>query len=602
MTAIDILQQTFGYKEFRGQQKEIITHVLNGSSAFVLMPTGGGKSLCYQIPALLMNGIAIVISPLIALMQDQVASLNGIGVKALYLASNLEPEQVQNVFYQVRQKNIKLLYITPERACSSWFINFLQKVSLSLFAIDEAHCVSHWGHDFRPEYQKLSVLYKLFPLVPRIALTATADNFTRVDIKHYLGLKDVREFSASFLRDNIIYLAYEKKDAKRQLLEFISQQQNSCGIIYCNSRARVDEVTGFLQINGYPAKSYHAGLDAKLREQHHHYFLQNSYAIIVATVAFGLGIDKPDVRYVYHFDMPRSIDLFYQESGRAGRDGLPAYSVVNFGFKEILDLHRMIVSSESDGLKKQYELMKLKRIIEYCDTIKCRVQILLQCMDEKTNNCGRCDNCTMPPILSEATVVVQKILSTIYRVKQKFSATHVIDILRGKSTLTVQIWEHNNLSTFGLCNDLNAKQLRRIIRILYSSGIIDIDYSNGNLKLNDKSLPILRGLQDISLPGERSSYRKTLREHAAWIRTENEEQIYSSILNWRHLIAIANKVSHHAILPDRAIYEIVNQKPATLTELSQIYGVGKSRLERFGNDILKQIQAHSGICNDTYFY
>ncbi|MBY0378938.1 MAG: DNA helicase RecQ [Burkholderiales bacterium] len=588
---LSILQSVFGYKSFRGQQENIINHILSGESAFVLMPTGGGKSLCYQIPALIMDGVTIVVSPLISLMQDQVATLTGIGVSAMYLGSNLEPEQIRHTFKTVRNKSIKLLYVTPERLCSSWFINFLQSITVSLFAIDEAHCVSHWGHDFRPEYQKLNCIVRFFPNVPRLALTATADNFTRVEIKHYLGLKHAKEYTASFLRENIIYLVYEKNDAKNQLIEFISQHRNCCGIVYCNTRAKVDMITLFLQDNGYPAISYHAGLDVKSRYENHYYFLQNNSAIIVATVAFGLGIDKPDVRYVYHFDMPRSIDLFYQESGRAGRDGMPAYSIINFGFKEILDLGRMIAQSESETetLKKQYELMKLKRIIEYCDTTSCRTQKLLEYMGEKTHVCEKCDNCTNPHKLVEATVLTQKILSTVYRVKQKFSASHIVDILRGKNSLGVQIWEHNKLSTFGLCNEYTAKQLRRNIRILYSQGVIDIDVANGYLKLNNKSLPILRGIEYISLPCIRSSYHKTLKEYATWLRTEQEEQLYKSLLSWRHYLALADKVSHHAVLPDKSIYELVKYKPSTHDGLSSIHGIGKARLSRFGDDLLKII-------------
>ncbi|MFN8769510.1 MAG: DNA helicase RecQ [Neisseriaceae bacterium] len=588
--ALTILQDTFGYKRFRGKQEEVINHILDGNSAFVLMPTGGGKSICYQIPALLMDGMTVVVSPLIALMQDQVATLGELGVDALYLASNLDSEQTRNVFFRIKQKQIKLLYVTPERACSTWFINFLQSVNINLLAIDEAHCISHWGHDFRPEYQKLSALCQAFPKVPRLALTATADNFTSVDIKHYLGLKDSKEFTTSFLRENLIYLVYEKKNAKSQLTDFISKHKNSCGIIYCNSRARVDEITKFLQENGYPAKSYHAGLDAKIREEHHYYFLQNNYAIIVATVAFGLGIDKPDVRYVYHFDMPRSIDLFYQESGRAGRDGMPAYSIINFGFKEILDLNRMIIDSESGQLKKKYELMKLKRIIEYCDTNKCRTQALLEFMEEKTPACGKCDNCTNPPQMVESTVLVQKILSTIYRVGQKFSTPHIIDILRGKSSVTVQIWEHNKLSTFGLCSEKSIKELRRTIRILYSRSIIDIDYTNGNLKLNDKAIRILRGLDGLSLPTERKSYNRSIKEYDTWLRTEFEDRLYRKLLDWRHAMAIAMHVAHYAILPDKTIYELVTIKPQSTEELMNIYGIGKSRLEKFGSNLLKLIK------------
>lgn len=589
MSALSILQNVFGYKNFRDKQEEIIGHLLAGRSAFVLMPTGGGKSLCYQIPALLMDGVAIVISPLIALMQDQVATLNEVGVSSLYIASNLDAAQIQQAFSQIRQQQIKLVYITPERMCSTWFLRFLENIKITLFAIDEAHCVSHWGHDFRPEYQKLNLLNKVFPHIPRIALTATADSFTKVDIKHFLGLKEAPEFISSFLRENIIYIAQEKQDAKKQLLEFLLKHKHSSGIIYCNSRAKVDELTNFLQQNNHHARSYHAGLDAKIRETNHYYFLQNNNVIMVATVAFGLGIDKPDVRYVYHFDMPRSLDLFYQESGRAGRDGMPAYSIISYGFKEILDLNRMILDAEAEDLKKKYELTKLKKMVQYCDTVVCRAQLLLDFMGEKTHKCGKCDNCVTQPELIDSTVLVQKVLSTIYKVGQRFTTAHIIDILRGKNSLNVQIWEHHKLSTFGLCSEMNARNLRRIIRMLYSNGLIDIDFIIGHLKLNDKSLPILRGIQDVHLPKARIEYKRLLKDEVIWLRTESDDKLYRDILIWRHNLALKYQVSQHAILPDKTIYELVVTKPQDTNKLQDIYGIGKNRLQRFGHELISLI-------------
>ncbi len=586
MSALGILQNVFGYKTFRGQQEEIVNHILAKSSAFVLMPTGGGKSLCYQIPALLMEGVAIVVSPLIALMQDQVATLQELGVEALYIASNLEIEQVRHSFSRIRQQKVKLVYITPERACSSWFVQFLQSITVSLFAIDEAHCVSHWGHDFRPEYQRLNVLAKNFPAVPRIALTATADSFTKIDIQHYLGLKNAREFTNSFLRDNIVYITIEKKDGKKQLLDFISKHSKSSGIIYCNSRAKVDDITLFLQQNNIPARSYHAGLDLKIREQNHYHFLQSNDAIMVATVAFGLGIDKPDVRFVYHFDMPRSIDLFYQESGRAGRDGMTAYSVVSYGFKEILDLNRMILNSEAEELKKRYELSKLKKIIQYCEATACRTQLLMELMGEKSHKCGKCDNCINPPQLIDVTVLTQKILSTIFKVGQKFGIIHIMDILLGKNSINIQIWEHSKLSTFGLCDDVHVRDLRRTIRLLYSYNIIDIEFTTGNLKLNENSLPILRGIKDIHLPKPKEQFKRSIQDNSIWLRNEIEENLYRDILLWRHKLALKDNVSYHAILPDKSIYEIVVNKPKDLNALENIYGIGKYRLQRFGNELI----------------
>ena len=588
---VTVLSQVFGYKSFRGEQLQIIQHILSGGNAFVLMPTGGGKSLCYQIPALLLEGVAIVVSPLIALMQDQVATLSELGVPAAYLASNLSNQEVDECFAKVRNKQLRLLYVTPERISSNWFLNFLRTTKISLFAIDEAHCVSHWGHDFRPEYQKLSILARVFPHVPRLALTATADHYTKIDILHYLGLKEAPHFSASFLRKNLIYTVLEKNNGKKQLLDFLSANSQQSGIIYCSSRLRVDDITQFLHQSGFNARAYHAGLEAEIREINHNAFLQSNSSIMVATIAFGLGIDKPDVRFVYHFDMPSSIDNFYQESGRAGRDGMSATSIISFGFKEILEISQRIILSEANELKKKYELSKLKKIIQYCDSTSCRVQTLLGLLGEESLPCGKCDNCLNPPKMVDATTVAQKILSTIYRLNQKFGTAHIIDVLRGKSTLNVQVWEHHRLSTFGLCSTNSSKELRRVVRQLYCRGIIDIDYSSGNLKLNDKSLPVLRGREDVYL-AQLTDKIKTRINDDIWLRTELEERLYREILSWRHNKALEHKVSHHAILPDRSVYEIVTKKPTESVTLRNIYGIGQAKLGRFGQDILQLVKIY----------
>ena len=589
MHAREILKQVFGYKEFRGHQEQVIHQILARSNVFALMPTGGGKSLCYQIPALLLDGVTVVVSPLIALMQDQVSTLKELGVAAVYLASNLDQELMRQSMTSIRSGKIKLLYITPEKISSPWFLDFLSQITISLFAIDEAHCISHWGHDFRPEYQKLSILAKRFPAIPRLALTATADHYTQTDILHYLNLKDAAIFSSSLLRDNLFYLVKEKNNGKRQLLDFLKIYTHQSGIIYCNSRARVDQITQFLQEQNFNARAYHAGLEPESRTANSIYFAQNNNAIMVATVAFGLGIDKPDVRFVYHYDMPRSIDHFYQESGRAGRDGMLARSVVSFGFKEILDISRMILLSEVDTLKKQYELNKLKKIIEYCDTTDCRRKTLLELMGEKADICGQCDNCLAPPELVDMTTDVQKILSAIYKVGQRFGVPHMIDILRGRSTTSIQVWEHHKISTFGMLEARKAKELRRMIRSLYSRGIIDIDFMHGHLKLNELSLKILRGLVDVHLP---KCVTKTNLAYAGklWLRTEFEERLYRRLVAWRHGIAIKSMASEHAILPDRSIYELVMQKPQNMEQLSDIYGIGTTKLGKFGADILTTIK------------
>ncbi len=589
-----ILKQVFGYSKFLDNQEQIINHILDGKNVFVLMPTGGGKSLCYQLPALLLDGLTIVVSPLIALMQDQVGSLNQLGINAAYLASNLEQEQINEYWKKIHMKQIKILYVTPERLCSQWFLLFLKNQKVSLFAIDEAHCVSHWGHDFRPEYQKLNLLAKLFPHTPRLALTATADHYTRIDIMHYLNLKEAKFFNSSFLRGNIIYNVQEKNNGKNQLLNFLEMHKHECGIIYCNSRARVDEICKFLNLNKYESVSYHAGLENTIREENHNFFLQNNNVIMVATVAFGLGIDKPDVRYVYHFDMPKSIDHFYQESGRAGRDNMLAYSCVSFGFKDIIELGKVIVMSEMSELKKRYELIKLKKIIQYCDTTDCRCKKLLQLMGEDIATCGKCDNCINPPKQYDATALAQKILSTIYRVQQKCTVTTLVDILRGKASLDIQIWEYHKLSTFGLCNDLNSKELRRAIRRLYSKDIIDIDYFTGYLKLNNNSLPIIKGLQDVYLPVIKSKIQKGYKyiNNTLSLRNELEERLYRDILTYRHELALLYKVSQHAVLSDKVIYEVVTNKPKSQEQLRKIYGIGKAKLEKYGEKLVAMVNSY----------
>lgn len=581
---LNILNQVYGYPNFVGEQEKIIRHVLNGGSGLVLMPTGGGKSLCYQIPALMLSGVSIVVSPLIALMQDQVAGLTELGIPALYLSSIQDSVENQENLKKIVDGRVKLVYITPEKLCSNWFLSFLSSIRVSLFAIDEAHCVSHWGHDFRPEYQKLSILKKCFPNVPRLALTATADYYTKVDIVHFLGLKDCPIFATSFNRSNIYYATLEKNNGKQQLLNFIIRHKSECGIVYCNSRKKVDDITNFLLLNNINAINYHAGLESDVRNQNQRNFLQSSISVMVATVAFGLGIDKPDVRYVYHFDMPRSIDHFYQESGRAGRDGMSAISVVNYGFKEIYELSQMILNGESSELKKRYELQKLKQMIAYCDNHSCRRQSLLSALGENITVCGNCDLCNDRNSLIDGSVIAQKVMSAIYRMQQRFGVGQVIDVLRGRATSTVQVWEHHKLSTFGIACEYSEKELRRVIRQLYSQDLVDIDFNTGALKINANSLPVMRGLKQVWLKSKNKMVRDIVT--SSWLKTEIEERVYHNLVNWRHQMAVKHKVSHHAILSDRTLREIIQQKPQDETQLKDIYGIGTTKLRRFGSEIL----------------
>lgn len=587
-----ILKDVFGYNSFRSHQEEIIKHILLSKNAFVLMPTGGGKSLCYQIPALLLDGLTIVISPLLALMQDQVMHLSSLGVSVSYLSSEMEFEEYKNVVIKLKQNQIKLLYITPERAISNNFIQLLQQIKLSLIAIDEAHCVSHWGDNFRPDYQRLNIFIKIFFDIPRIALTATADNFTQIDIKHYLLMKDAKLFASSFLRDNIIYLTYEKNEGKKQLINFLQKHNNHAGIIYCATRKKVEEISLFLNNNNYQAITYHAGLTNELRRQNYYIFMQNQVKIMVATVAFGLGIDKADVRYVYHYDLPKSIDLFYQESGRAGRDGRIAYSVINFGFKEILEQNKIILDTESDLLKKRYAQDKLKKIAMYCDTIRCRRKILLHFMGEESDDCGKCDNCIKAYKLIDVTVISQKIISTIYKVNQKFSATHIIDILKAKDTIDIKIWEHNRLSTYGMCVAYSNKELRRIIRILHNYNYIDVDYISGHLKLNANSLAILQGKQEVIVKdyAKNQNYILNLNQTEFVLRTTIDEQLYNALCAWRYNQSVVYKTTLFNILNDNSLLDLIKKKPLDIKQLQDINGIGKVRIKNYGGELISIIK------------
>ena len=586
-TPLDILNEKYGYPMFREHQEEIISHILQGGDAFVLMPTGGGKSLCYQIPSLLMDGITIVISPLVSLMRDQVVTLKQLDISAEFISSYLTYEEIDNIFKKCYNNEIKILYLTPERIISDRCISFLKKFKINFFAIDEAHCISHWGSDFRPEYKKLLHLTKVFPSVPRIALTATADKYTQIEILHYLSLHNAKVYNTSFLRSNFNYIVNERKDGKKLLLNYIKKFNNYSGIVYCRTKKNVDKITEFLLENGINALSYHAGLSEEIKEKNHKLFIYNSNIVMVATVAFGLGIDKHDVRYVYHFDMPKSIDTFYQESGRAGRDGLWANSVVNFGLSEILYNISLINMSEYDNLKKQYELHKFKQIIYYCDSYKCRVQTLLELLGEKTQACGKCDNCVNPPVLVDSTILVQKILSTIFRGNEKLNIKQVTEILMGKLTNHIQIWEFNKLSTFGLCSHNNEYEIRRTIRKLYVENIVDIQLINQKLTLTDKAIPILKGLKDIYLPQNPINEKEIY--NSIWLRTESEERLFQKIILWRHSKSIINKIPYLLVVSDQTIFELVKNRPMNLTELSKIVGIGKTKLQKYGIELINLI-------------
>ena len=588
--ALTLLQQVFGYPEFRGLQAEIVTHVAQGQNALVLMPTGGGKSLCFQLPALLRPGVTVVVSPLIALMEDQVAALSELGVAAAYLNSTVEADDARRIAQAARSGELKLLYVAPERLMSARFLSFLDTLELALFAIDEAHCVSQWGHDFRPEYQQLGVLAERFPAIPRVALTATADPQTREEILHYLHLGNARVFLSSFDRPNITYTVVEKHQAKKQLSSYIQQHHaGQSGIVYCLSRKRVEDTAAWLVEQGISALPYHAGLPSALRSTHQRRFLREEGIVMVATVAFGMGIDKPDVRFVAHLDLPRSPEGFYQESGRAGRDGLPAASWLCFGLSDMVQLQQMLFESEQDQARKQVELGKLDAMLAYCETAACRRQLLLAHFGEAIEPCGKCDNCLNPPKTFDATTLAQKVLSCIYRVNQRCAANHVIDILLGRDSEGVRQRGHQQLSTFGIGKELNQRGWRSVIRQLVAQGYLTVDVSAyQSLKLTETCRAVLRGETSVFLrPIRNDAPSKSVSDSDRWLRTEREERIWQALRTWRKKLADEHNVPAYAVLSDKSLRDLTERRPQNEDALRQIYGIGEMKLARYGSGLLE---------------
>lgn len=585
-----LLNTVFGYPDFRGPQADIITHVASGGHALVLMPTGGGKSLCFQIPALLRPGLTVVVSPLIALMQDQVATLSELGVPAAFLNSTQDADAARAVARRVQAGELKLLYVAPERLLSGRFLDWLASLPIGLFAIDEAHCVSQWGHDFRPEYRQLGVLAERFADVPRLALTATADPDTREEILHYLGLADARVFLSSFDRPNISYAVVEKHQAKQQLLRFIRQEHaGHSGIVYCLSRKRVEDTAAFLRENGIDAMAYHAGFDARTREATQTRFIREEGVVMVATIAFGMGIDKPDVRFVAHLDLPKSPENFYQESGRAGRDGQPASSWLCYGLTDMVQLQQMIFDGDQDEVRRRVELSKLDAMLAYCETAGCRRQLLLAHFGETMAPCGKCDNCLHPPVTQDMTVQVQKLLSCVYRVSQRAAANHVIDILLGRESETVTSRGHQHLSTFGIGRELSQRGWRSLVRQLVAQGYLQVDVTHYQvLRLTDRCRVVLRGEEQVWLKPVRDD-KKVSRmggEAERWLRTEREERLWQALRRWRKETADAHNVPAYAVFSDRTLRELVEQRPECEDGLRQIYGLGDSKLARYGEDVL----------------
>jgi ATP-dependent DNA helicase RecQ len=609
-----ILQQVFGYPQFRGEQQAIIEHVVAGGDALVLMPTGAGKSLCYQIPAIARQqagaGVTIVVSPLIALMHDQVGALRVAGVSAAYLNSSLTGEEAAAVERQMLRGDITLVYAAPERLTTARFLAQLESLhergQLALFAIDEAHCVSQWGHDFRPEYRALALLHERFPSVPRIALTATADALTRADIVEHLQLQQARQFVSSFDRPNIRYTIVEKANAVQQLLRFIdAEHEGEAGIVYCQSRKRVEEIAETLCQRGVDALPYHAGLDADVRRRHQDRFLRDDGVVMVATIAFGMGIDKPDVRFVAHVDLPKNIEGYYQETGRAGRDGLPADAWMAYGLQDVVNQRRMIDESPAGEAYKQVMRGKLDALLGLAEATDCRRQRLLGYFGEPSSPCGNCDNCLLVPAVWDGTEAARKLLSTVYRVQQatgiSFGAGHVIDILRGKVTEKVEQHGHQRLSTFGLAADVGEDQLRAVLRQLIAIGALAVDAQAYNtLKLTTGSRAVLKGEVAVMLresvkppAGER---RKRVRGErgdragaapaAAAALGEEAQARFAALKAWRGEVARASNLPAYVIFHDATLAAIAALAPTSLRALATVSGIGASKLEKYGEQVL----------------
>ena len=590
--ALDQLQTVFGYPQFRGQQADIVEHVASGGDALVLMPTGGGKSLCYQIPALLRDGVGVVVSPLIALMQDQVDALAEVGVRAAFLNSTQTYEESMRIERLVRTGEIDLVYVAPERLMTARCLDLFEASRIALFAIDEAHCVSQWGHDFRPEYIKLSILHERFPQVPRIALTATADHQTRAEIALRLQLGDARQFVSSFDRPNIRYQIVEKANGRKQLLEFITAEHGSdAGIVYCLSRKKVEETAEFLNENGIRALPYHAGMDYPKRSANQSRFLREESIVMVATIAFGMGIDKPDVRFVCHLDLPKSIEGYYQETGRAGRDGLPASAWMAYGLQDVVLQRRMIDESEADETFKRVLGVKLDAMLGLCETLSCRRTRLLEYFGEQSTPCGNCDTCLIPPVSFDGTVPVQKLLSAIYRVDQRFAAGHVIDVLRGVETDRVKQWHHDSLSVFGIGSERPEAEWRAILRQTIALGLVTVDHEvYSSLKLTDEARPVLKGGQKVQL----RQYQKPVKQkraasskpHIEMDLSKSEQAIFEKLRWWRVETARAHNVPAYVIFVDATLREIAKAKPTTLNELRTVTGVGEKKLVSYGDEIV----------------
>jgi ATP-dependent DNA helicase RecQ len=609
--ASQVLRRVFGYDSFREGQQEIIEHVVAGGDALVLMPTGGGKSLCYQIPALVRKGVGVVISPLIALMQDQVDALRDLGVRAGFLNSTQDLDERRLVEAEFAAGELDLLYLAPERLRLEATMRLLERGDVALFAIDEAHCVAQWGHDFRPDYLALSALHERWPDVPRIALTATATQATHAEIASRLNLGDARHFVASFDRPNIQYRIVSKNEPKRQLLALLrAEHAGDAGIVYCLSRASVEKIAEFLVASGIPALPYHAGLDGRTRAANQSRFLREDGLVMVATIAFGMGIDKPDVRFVAHLDLPKSVEGYYQETGRAGRDGLPSTAWLAYGLQDVVQLRKMLETSEGDDAHRRRLGVHLDAMLALCETIECRRgQLLAYFGQEGTSTCGNCDTCLSPPESWDGTIAAQKLLSTVYRLwrerHQKFGAGHLIDILLGKKTPKVVQHGHDSLTVFGIGTELGDAAWRGVVRQLLAQGLLAVEGDYGTLLLTDASAEVLKRQREVRLRREAERPARAPRSDAARGDAgagksrraapvdlpEEAEPVFERLRAWRAAAAKEQGVPAYVIFHDATLRQIAADPPSSLAELSQVNGVGENKLAKYGQQVLDTLSA-----------
>ena len=599
-TPHEVLERVFGFDAFRGEQESIIDHVAGGGDALVVMPTGGGKSLCYQVPALLRDGVAVVVSPLIALMQDQVDALLQAGVRAAYLNSTLTFAEVRAIETDAHAGSLDLLYVAPERLLGERTLALLDRIRIALFAIDEAHCVSQWGHDFRPEYLQLSVLHERFPEAPRIALTATADAPTRREIAERLGLRDARVFVSGFDRPNIRYAIVPKQNARQQLRRFLDAgHRGHAGIVYCLSRRKVEETARWLREQGYDALPYHAGMSADERKLHQDAFVREDAVVIVATIAFGMGIDKPDVRFVAHLDLPKSIESYYQETGRAGRDGAPADAWMAYGLSDVVTLRQMVEGSGAEEQRKRIEVRKLDALLGLCELTTCRRQTLLAYFgEERDDPCGNCDNCIAPPEAWDATEAAQKALSCVYRTGQRFGAGYVVDVLRGSDSGRIRGFGHHRLSTFGIGADTDATTWRSVFRQLVARGLMRVDVEGfGALKLTEESRAVLRGACEVRLrrdaPAPKRRRRESPTQAARTALGPEHQALFEALRARRRELAREQGVPPYVIFHDVTLEAMAEQQPRTLEAFAALPGVGEKKLERYGTTFIKVVFDHT---------